>query len=75
MIIKVERVTRSLPSYPGEEDAIRFTVKYKHYWWQRWKYIQDDSIPRLFEKIKDINEYLNNIGHTFKNYYAVYSKI
>ena len=53
MIIKVERVTIPLPSFCDEKDAIRFTVKYKHYWWQRWKYIKANNTPRLFEKVKD----------------------
>lgn len=75
MIIKVERVTIPLPSFCDEKDAIRFTVKYKHYWWQRWKYVKDGSVPRLFENIKDIVECLESAGYTFKNYYAVFTKI
>ena len=62
MKVKVERVTIPLPLSLDGKDAIRFTVEYKHRWWQRWKYIRDGSVPRLFESKEEIDEFMESAG-------------
>jgi hypothetical protein len=37
---KIEEVVISLPKSNGLE-VFRYTVSYKNYWWQRWRYILD----------------------------------
>ena len=47
-----------------KEEPIRFIVKYKRHWWQRWRYIMDDrcSSPKLFANAWEIREDLIQIG-------------
>ena len=33
-----------------DNGIVRFTVKTKEHWWNRWHYIYDGQYPRLFQE-------------------------
>lgn len=62
--MRVRILKTRIPVEISKEEYVCFIVKYKRYWWQRWRYIMDDrcSSPKLFANAWEIREDLIQIG-------------
>ena len=36
--------------FDDEPDMIRHLVQYKKHWWNRWKYVKEHGVPKLYTK-------------------------
>ena len=50
-MVKVKITTVAIPAlFDDGPDMIRHLVQYKKHWWNRWKYVKEHGVPKLYTK-------------------------